>query len=54
MARKLAEYGLTASPEQLERILVASQRAGVASRRPLRDDEFLAIAMDLGVRLGEP
>lgn len=44
VARKLAEYGLSGTPEQLERILVASQRAGVAHHRPLTDAEFLAIA----------
>lgn len=49
VAIKLAEHGLGATPEQLERILLASQRASVARRRPLRDDEFLAIAEGLGV-----
>jgi len=53
VAKKLAEYGLAAEPDQLSRILVASQRAGVARHRPLRDDEFLAIAQAEGVQAGE-
>ena len=40
-------------PEQLSRILLASQRAGVAHHRPLRDDEFLAIAQAEGVQPAE-
>ena len=53
VAKKLAEYGLAAQPEQLSRILLASQRAGVAHHRPLRDDEFLAIAQAEGVQPAE-
>jgi isopropylmalate/homocitrate/citramalate synthase len=53
VAKKLSEYGLTASPEQMAQILVASQRAGVAHHRPLRDDEFLAIAERTGVSPAE-
>jgi isopropylmalate/homocitrate/citramalate synthase len=53
VAKKLAEYGLAAQPEQLSRILLASQRAGVAQHRPLRDDEFLAIAQAEGVQPAE-
>jgi len=53
VAKKLSEYGLAATPENLERILVASQQAGVAHRRPLRDDEFLEIARAVGVLDGE-
>ena len=49
VAKKLAEYGLSATPENLERILAASQRAGVAHLRPLRDDELLEIAANVGV-----
>ena len=45
VAKKLTEYGLTASPEQIGRILVGCQRAGIAHHRPLNDDEFLAIAL---------
>lgn len=45
VAKKLTEYGLTASPEQIGQILVGCQRAGIAHRRPLNDDEFLAIAL---------
>jgi isopropylmalate/homocitrate/citramalate synthase len=47
--RKLVEFGLTASPDKLAEILVASQRAGIAHHRPLSDDEFLSIAVALGV-----
>ena len=46
--QKLTEYGLTATPEQVDRILSASQRAGAARHRPLGDEEFLAIAVDNG------
>ena len=53
VAQKLAEFGLTASPEQLQTILRRSQVAGVAHHRPLRDDEFLAIAKEEGARPGE-
>jgi len=53
VAKKLSEYGLAATPKNLERILVASQQAGVARRRPLRDDEFLEIARAVGVLDGE-
>jgi isopropylmalate/homocitrate/citramalate synthase len=53
VAKRLAEYGLAAQPEQLGRILLASQRAGVAQHRPLRDDEFLAIAHAEGVHPAE-
>jgi isopropylmalate/homocitrate/citramalate synthase len=42
--QKLAEYGLQAGPDQLDRILTRSRRLGAAHHRPLRDDEFLAIA----------
>ncbi len=49
VAKKLAEYGLGAGPENLDRILVACQQAGVARRRPLHDDEFLQIAREIGV-----
>jgi isopropylmalate/homocitrate/citramalate synthase len=53
VARKLASYGLTASPEQIAQILVGSQRAGIAHHRPLNDDEFLAIALAGGAVAGE-
>jgi 2-isopropylmalate synthase len=46
--QKLADYGLRAAPDQLERILLRSQRAGAASHRPLKDQEFLVIAEDEG------
>ena len=48
VVRKLAEYGLTASADQIARILTASQRLSVACHRPLRDDEFLAVARSEG------
>ena len=44
VAKKLTDYGLTAPPEQLGRLLVACQRAGIVHHRPLTDDEFLALA----------
>jgi isopropylmalate/homocitrate/citramalate synthase len=53
VAQKLAEAGLRATTEQMERILAACQRAGVACHRPLRDDEFLAIALVEGAQNGE-
>ncbi len=53
VAKKLADYGLAATGEQMERILVSSQRAGVAYHRPLSDSEFLAIAAEEGVRPSE-
>ncbi len=53
VAKKLAEYGLTASPEQMGQILLACQRAGIAHHRPLTDDEFLALATAGGARAGE-
>jgi isopropylmalate/homocitrate/citramalate synthase len=48
VVQKLAEYGMRATPDQLERILLNSQRAGVAWHRPLQDQEFLRIASDEG------
>ena len=42
--QKMADYGLHATPDQLDRILIRSRRLGAAHHRPLRDDEFLAIA----------
>jgi isopropylmalate/homocitrate/citramalate synthase len=46
--QKLAEYGMHATPDQLERILLRCQRAGVARHGPLEDQEFLQIAGDEG------
>jgi len=48
VVQKLAEFGLRASPEQVQRILVRSQRYGSAQHRPLTDSEFIAIAEDEG------
>ena len=53
VAQKLHEFGLTASPEQMETILHRGQMAGVAHHRPLTDDEFLALALKEGARPGE-
>ena len=53
VAKKLTEYGLTASAEQLQTILHRSQMAGVAHHRPLGDDEFIAIALKQGAVPGE-
>ena len=46
--QKLADYGLSAKPDQLGRILTRSQRYGAAHHRPLLDNEFLAIAESEG------
>jgi 2-isopropylmalate synthase len=51
--QKLAEYGLKATPEQVDHILLRSQRAGAAHHRPLQDAEFLAICYDEGVTPAE-
>jgi isopropylmalate/homocitrate/citramalate synthase len=51
--KRLAEFGLTASPEQVNSILVTCQRMGVAHHRPLTDDEFLAVALAEGACDGE-
>jgi isopropylmalate/homocitrate/citramalate synthase len=45
VGKKLGDFGLTASAEQVAAILQACQRAGVARHRPLQDDEFIALAM---------
>lgn len=50
VTQKLAEFGLTASAEQVAGILTTSQRHGAAKGRPLHDDEFLTIAERLGAR----
>ena len=54
VAKKLADYGLTATTEQMAMMLRRGQTAGVAHHRPLRDDEFLAIAEAEGAVRGEP
>jgi isopropylmalate/homocitrate/citramalate synthase len=53
VAKKLTDLGLTASADDLARILVGCQRAGIAHHRPLNDDEFLAIALAGGATPGE-
>jgi isopropylmalate/homocitrate/citramalate synthase len=50
VTKKLAEFGLAATSEQTERILLRCQRMGAAVHRPLADDEFLRIAEDEGVQ----
>ena len=45
VAKKLADFGLGASADQVAVILDACQRAGVARHRPLHDDEFVALAV---------
>jgi isopropylmalate/homocitrate/citramalate synthase len=46
--KKLRDYGLTANAEQVADILIACHRAGLAHHRPLRDDEFIKIATNMG------
>lgn len=51
--KKLADYGLAASAEQLDRLLRRCQEAGVAVHRPLTDAEFLALARAAGAAPSE-
>ena len=53
VTQKLAEYGMSATPEQVDRILLRSQRAGTAHHRPLRDAEFLEICLAEGASHNE-
>ena len=53
VVQKLAEFGLTASPDEVQRILTRSQRLGSANHRPLTDSEFVAIAESEGARDAE-
>lgn len=53
VVQKLAEYGLSAPPEAVGRILLRSQRMGAARHRPLSDAEFLEIATDEGASAAE-
>lgn len=53
VVQKLAEYGLKATPEQVDRILLSSQRAGTAHHRPLREEEFLKICLEEGAANNE-
>ncbi|NKB72785.1 MAG: hypothetical protein GKR89_37415 [Candidatus Latescibacteria bacterium] len=46
--KKLVDIGLTATGEQLAKILVICQQTGIAQHRPVTDDEFLAIAVANG------
>jgi isopropylmalate/homocitrate/citramalate synthase len=48
--KKLTEYGLTASAEQLQDILTECQRRGIALHRPLNDDEVVSTALACGAR----
>jgi isopropylmalate/homocitrate/citramalate synthase len=53
VVKKLTDFGLTASAEDAARILVECQRGGIARKRPLNDDEFLAIAKAAGAKPAE-
>ncbi len=46
--KKLKDYGLTATADQMDKILIDCQRAGVAHHRPIADDEFIKIAGENG------
>jgi len=48
--KKLTDFGLTATTEQVVQILHRCQQAGLAHHRPLNDDEFLAIACTGGAQ----
>jgi homocitrate synthase NifV len=50
VVKKLADVGLQASADQVARILDACQREGVARHRPLRDEEFVTLAVAGGAR----
>lgn len=54
VVQKLADYGLSADPAGVGRILLRSQRFGAAQHRPLTDGEFLQIATDEGAHATEP
>jgi hypothetical protein len=43
--KKLRDYGLTASADQIGKILLDCQRAGLGYHRPLNDDEVIKIAI---------
>lgn len=51
--KKLADCGLSATAEQLDRLLRRCQEAGVAAHRPLTDAEFLALARAEGAAPSE-
>ncbi len=48
--KKLADFGLTATTEQIQGILVECQRAGLALHRPLKDDEVVSMALKGGAK----
>jgi isopropylmalate/homocitrate/citramalate synthase len=50
VVKKLADVGLQASADQVARILDACQREGVVRHRPLRDEEFVTLAVAGGAR----
>ena len=51
--KTLTDLGLTATPDQLQQILVICQQAGIAHHRPLKDDEVLSIALAAGAVYGD-
>ena len=53
VVQKLAEYGLSASPEQAAAILTSCQRQGAALHRAVNDSEFLTIAERHGAQNAE-
>lgn len=46
--QRLADFGLTATPEQLADLLQRCQEAGLAAHRPLTDSGFLTLARTVG------
>jgi isopropylmalate/homocitrate/citramalate synthase len=48
--QKLAEYGMSAQPAEVDRIRLRSQRMAVGHHRPLTDDEFLVLAEQEGAQ----
>jgi len=48
VAKKLGDFGLTATVAQLARLLRLIQEQGIAVGRPLIDPEFLALARQAG------
>ena len=48
--QKLADLGLGATSEQVQRLLHRAQQAGLARKRPLADAEFLSLALQCGAQ----
>ena len=53
MEKTLTDLGLTATPDQLQQILVTCQQTGIAHHRPLKNDEVLSIALAAGAVYGD-